>query len=133
VLNAADDALQRGDLAAASQLYERVVNTPPAGETPQQTAALTGYAHFRAAVALLAAGDEGEAKSHVEALQSADPTAAFARLAAQLWDQYSMVGSVRGACAQVQPQIASQARAELQVLQGLGVRIDAQSICAVRT
>jgi hypothetical protein len=131
VLNSADTAFDRGDLANASGLYERVLNTPPTGEQATQTAAIDGLAHFRAIVALLALGREDDAREHLDALQQADATAPFARLGAQLWDQYSMVGGVRGACVQVQPQVASQAGPTLQMLQAMGVNVDAQTLCSV--
>jgi hypothetical protein len=131
VLNAADSAFARGDLTNASGLYERVLNTPPTGEQTAQTAAINGLAHFRAIVALLATGSEGDAHAQLDALQNTDANAPFARLAMQLWDQYGMVGSVRGACAQVQPQVASQAGPTLQMLQAMGVSVDAQALCSV--
>jgi hypothetical protein len=129
VLNAANSAVQRGDLTVASGLYERVINTPPTGENAQQTAAIDDFARFQATATLLASGNEDQAKTQLDALQKADPNSAFARLAAQLWDQYSMIGSVRGACSQLQPQIAAQAGPSLQVLQALGVSVDAQALC----
>ncbi|MBV9326296.1 MAG: hypothetical protein JO352_21235 [Chloroflexi bacterium] len=131
ILNAADAALGRGDLTAASGLYERVLNTPPGGEGAPATVAINQYAHFRDLVTLLADGREDDAKAQVDALQQADASAPFARLANQLWDQYGMVGSVRGACAQVQPQIAAQAAPTLGTLQGLGVNPDPGSLCSV--
>jgi hypothetical protein len=131
VLNAADAAFSSGDLANSSGLYERVLNTPPSGEQSEQTAAINGLAHFRAIVALLARGREDDARTHLDALQQADASAPMARLATQLWDQYGMVGGVRGACAQVQPQIATQAGPTLQMLQAMGVNVDAQTLCKV--
>jgi len=130
VLNAAEAAFAGGDLTTASGLYERVLNTPTTGESAPATTAITDYAHFRAMVTLLAEGHEDDAKAQLDALQQANATAPFARLASQLWDQYGMVGSLRGACAQVQPQIASQAGATLTALQGLGVRVDARTVCS---
>jgi hypothetical protein len=131
VLNAADAAFTQGDLASASQLYERVLNTPPTAENETQTAAVNSLAHFRALVALLAAGSEDDARAHLDGLQQQDPNAPFARLGNQLWEQYSMVGSVRGACAQVQPQIATQAAPTLQTLQAMGASVDANTLCQV--
>jgi hypothetical protein len=131
VLNAADAAFARGDMAGARGLYERVLNTPPTGETQAQTAAVNDFAHFRGMVAALADGREDQAKAQLTTLQQADANAPLARLAAQVWDQYGMVGSLRGACAQVQPQIAAQAGPTLQALQGIGVNVDAQSLCSV--
>jgi hypothetical protein len=133
VLNAANAAFTRGDLAGAAPLYERVVNTPPNGESAEQTAAIDGLAHFQALVALLASGSEDQAKSHLTALQQRDGNAPFARLASQLWDQYSMVGGVRGACSQLQPQIPTVVGPTLQMLQSMGVTIDAQSLCKLPT
>ncbi len=129
VLNAAGAAFARGDLAGAAPLYERVVNTPTSGESADQTAAIDGLAHFEAMVALLATGHEDQARTHLTALQEKDANAPFARLASQLWDQYSMVGGVRGACSQVQPEIPTAVGATLQMLQSMGVTVDAQSLC----
>jgi hypothetical protein len=130
VLNAADAAFDRGDLTNASQLYERVLNTPRSGETQQQTAAINDFAHFRALVTLLANGQDDQAKAQLTAMQQADADAPLTRLASQLWDQYSQVGALRGACAQVQPQIATQAGPTVQALQSMGVNVDAQSLCS---
>jgi hypothetical protein len=129
VLNAASAAFARGDLAGAAPLYERVVNTPPSGESTDQTAAIDGLAHFEAMVALLATGHEDQARTHLTGLQEKDANAPFARLASQLWDQYSMVGGVRGACSQVQPEIPTAVGATLQMLQSMGVSVDAQALC----
>jgi hypothetical protein len=131
VLNAADAAFSSGDLATSSGLYERVANTPPTGESADATAAINQLAYFRGIVALLAIGREDDARTQLNALQKADADAPMARLATQLWDQYSMVGGVRGACTQVQPQIATQAGPTLQTLQALGVSVDAQTLCKV--
>ena len=84
-------------------------------------------------VTLLAGGREDEARAQLDALQKSDANAALARLASQLWDQYGMVGQLRGACAQLQPEIISQAGATLTGLQGLGVTVDAQTLCAPPT
>ena len=130
-LNAANAAFARGDLTTASGLFDRVVNTPPTGEPPATAPVLTSYAHFRAMVALLAAGRDDDARVHLEALQQADASGSLTRLAAQLWDQYGMVGQLRGACAQLQPQISSQASATLSTLQSAGVTVDAASLCSV--
>jgi hypothetical protein len=129
VLNAADAAFTGGDLATSSGLYERVLDTPPTGESADATAAINQLASFRAMVALLATGREDDARTQLNALQKADASAPMARLATQLWDQYSMVGGVRGACTQVQPQIATQAGPTLQTLQAMGVSVDAQTLC----
>lgn len=130
VLKAADAAFAGGDLTTASGLYERVLNTPTTGEAAPTTAAINQYAHFRDMVTLLADGREDDAKTQLDALQQADASAPFARLANQLWDQYGMVGSLRGACAQVQPQIASQAGATLVALQSQGLSVDPATLCS---
>ena len=44
-----------------------------------------------------------------------------------------MVGQLPGACAQLQPEIISQAGTTLTGLQGLGVTVDAQTLCAPPT
>lgn len=130
-LNSANAAFARGDLTAASGLYERVINTPPSGEDPALAATLTAFARFRDMVTLLAAGSENDARTQLEALQQADASGLFTRLASQLWDQYGMVGQLRGACAQLQPQISSQAGPALAALQTAGVNVDPQSLCSV--
>jgi hypothetical protein len=130
VLNAADTALDSGDPSTASGLYVRVLNTPAAGETAGTTSAINAYARFRDMVALLANGDEADARAELDALQQADASAPLARLGSQLWDQYGMVGSVRGACAQLQPQIASQVGPTLSALQDAGVSVDPNTLCS---
>jgi hypothetical protein len=93
--------------------------------------AINDFAQFRALVTLLADGREDAARTHLDALQTRDASAPFARLGNQLWDQYSMTGQLRGACAQIQPQVASQAGPVLATLQGSGVTVDAQTLCSV--
>jgi hypothetical protein len=131
LLNAANAAYRSANLSAAIELYQRVVNTPSTGEPAAASAAIDGLARFRAMLALLQAGREDDARAELSALQTADANAPMARLATQLWDQYGMVGDVRGACAQLQPQIATQAGPALSTLQGLGVGVDAQSLCSL--
>lgn len=134
VLNAANAAYQRGDANAAAELYLRVINTPPApGEDAATAAAVQDFADFRGMVALLAAGREDEARARLDDLQSRGAGSPFARLGAQLWDQYGMTGQLRGACAQVQPSVATQAAAPLAVLAAAGVTIDASAMCSVPT
>ena len=131
-LTAANAAFTRGDNAAAADLYDRVVNTPrtPA-ESAEVATTMEDFARFRSLVSLLAVRREGDARDRLNELQDRDPNAPFARLAAQLWDQYSMTGQLRAACAQLQPQIATQAGPALAALQAAGVGgIDASSLCA---
>jgi len=133
LLNVANQSFLAGDYTAAAQLYERVVNTPPsAGEQAVATAAITDFAHFRAIVAWLAASQDADAEENLNALLSRDANAPLSRLAQQLWDQYSMTASARAACAQLQPEVASQAGPILQSLQSLGVSVDAATLCSVR-
>jgi hypothetical protein len=131
-LNAANAAFRSADLKSAAGLYDRVINTPPpSGEPAALTAAINDFAHFRLMVTLLADGREDEAHTHLDALQTRDANAPFARLGTQLWDQYGMTGQLRGACAQLQPQIASQAGPVMTTLQGSGVSVDPQTLCSV--
>ncbi len=130
-LNAANAAFGSGDLERAAGLYDRVLNTPPTGESPAARSAIDDLADFRAMVALLANGREDDGRAHLDALQKRDANAPLARLGNQLWDQYGMTGQLRGACAQLQPQVVSQAGPQLATLQGLGVTIEANTLCSV--
>jgi hypothetical protein len=123
-------AFTRGDSMAAADLYSRVVNTPPTpGEAAELSKTINDFADFRAMVALLTARRETDAREHLDSLQERDPDAPFARLGAQLWDQYGMTGQLRPACAQLQPQIASQAGPALATLQAAGVAVDPTTLC----
>jgi hypothetical protein len=131
VLNAANAAFQRGNMTDAAQLYERVVNTPAAPSEPAATqTAVTDFAHFRAMIALLADGEEDQAKEHLEALQSRDQQAPLTRLASQVWDQYGMTAQIKSACAQAQAQ-APQAAPVLTALQAAGVSVEPTTLCTV--
>jgi hypothetical protein len=130
VLAAAEAATRRGELAAAAELYERVVDTPPAsGEPAAVASAVNGVAHFQAMVALLGSGEESGAREHLDALQERDPDAPFARLATQVWDQYGMTGDVRSACASARQQLASQAAPVIATLRSAGATLDADVLC----
>jgi hypothetical protein len=130
LLNTANDSFAAGDATTAAQLYERVVNSPPApGESVAATTAVNDFAHFRAIVAWLAAGQDEAALEHLDALLARDAQAPLARLAQHLWDQFSMTASVRAACAQLQPEVESQAGSAVRSLQALGVEIDAATFC----
>ena len=133
MLNAANTAFQNGDLRTAEGLYQRVTNTPPAPtESATASAALTQVAHFRAMVSFLADGRESDALTERDALLERDANAPLTRLASQVWDQYGMTGQIRAACAQIQPQVASQAGAVFTTLQPLGVmNLDASTLCSV--
>ena len=82
-------------------------------------------------VSLLAAGDEEQAREHLNALRDGDANAPLTRLAAQVWDQYGMTASIRAACAQATPQVASQAGPVLTALQGQGVNVDPNNFCGI--
>jgi hypothetical protein len=131
-LKAANAAFASGDLKTAAGLYDRVVNTPPSGEPAAATLVIDDLADFRAMVILLADGSDDEARSRLDQLQKRDPSAPLAKLGSQLYDQYGMTGQLRGACAQIQPQIATQAAPTLSALQGLGVSVDPATLCSVR-
>lgn len=131
MLNAANAAYRAGDFVVAGGLYERVINTPPAPNEGAAAPTVVDFAHFRAMLSLLANGSENEAKAHLDALQQRDASAPLARLGQQIWDQYGMTAQLRAACAQIQPQVASQAGPTLAALQGLGVTVDAQTLCSV--
>jgi hypothetical protein len=131
VLNAATATYRAGDFKTASGLYERVINTPPASSEGAAASTLTDFADFRAMLSLLADARDDEARAHLDALEKRDATSPLARLGSQLWDQFGMTAQLRGACAQLQPQVASQASSTLSTLQGAGVTVDAQTLCSV--
>jgi tetratricopeptide (TPR) repeat protein len=132
VLNAANTAYRTRRLKNAADLYDRVVNTPPSQtEAAQATAVINDFARFRGVLTLLADGREDEARVTLDELQKRDPNAPLARLGNQLYDQFGMTGQLRGACAQLAPQVATQAGPTLATLQGLGVVIDAPTLCSV--
>ncbi len=132
-LNAANAAFKGGNLKDAAGLYDRVVNTPPgSAESASAVAAINELAWFRGMVTLLADGREDAARVDLDALRQRDPAAPLARLGDQLYNQYGMIGQLRGACAQLQPQVATQAGPTLATLQALGVtNVDAASLCSV--
>jgi hypothetical protein len=133
LLNTANESFASGDATAAAQLYERVLNTPPPpGEPAATTAAINDFAHFRAIVAWLSAGQDEDALDHLDALLARDANAPLGRLAQQLWDQFSMTADVRAACAQLQPEVVSQAGSVIRTLQGLGVSVETATFCGAR-
>lgn len=131
-LNAANAAFRGGDANTAAGLYARVVNTPPGpAEAAGVSSAIDDFARFRGMVSLLAVGREDEARADLDELQKQDPNRPLARLGIQLYDQYGMTGQLAGACAQLQPEVSSQAGPTLATLQQLGVSIDAPTLCSV--
>jgi hypothetical protein len=131
VLNAANAAYRSGDLKTAAGLYDRVLNTPPGPAEGATATTVDEFARFRAMIALLADSRDDEARTQLDVLEKRDANAPLARLGNQLWDQYGMTGQLRGACAQLQPQITSQAGSVLATLQGLGVNVDSATLCSV--
>ncbi|MDQ6675615.1 MAG: hypothetical protein M3069_33605 [Chloroflexota bacterium] len=109
------------------------MNTPPgSAESDTTVHAINDFATFRGLVTLLADGREDEARATLDALRQRDPSAPLTRLGDQLYNQYTMVGQLRGACAQMQPEVATQAGPVLAALQALGVtNVDAASLCSV--
>jgi hypothetical protein len=129
-LNAADAAYRAGDAHTASELYDRVVNTPPgAAEAAGLTNAIDGLARFRAMLALVAIGDEERAKQELVASQEHDANAPLTRLAGQFWDQYGMTAQLRAACTQLRPQVST-ADATLATLTAAGVTVQSDTLCS---
>lgn len=130
VLQAANRAFDAGDLARAADLYARVVNTPPtAGESSTLAAAVAGFARFRAMLALVRLDREDDARRQLEALRADSAESPFARLADQFWNQYTATGDPRAACANLAPQVASQAGAPLGALRAAGVAVEPNALC----
>jgi hypothetical protein len=130
LLQAANAAYIRNDVARATALYRQVMAARPGpDESAEQTQDLTDFAEFRLLLTLVAAGDEAGAAHLVGALQANAKASPFTRLAGQFWDQYGMSASLPGACAQVQPQVASQAGPQLAALRALGVAIPESAVC----
>jgi len=128
----ANRAYAHQNVEAALDLYEQAINTPAsAEESTSVSAAIDGLAGFREIVGLTAAGREDEAHRRLTLLAARDPGAPLARLAAQFWDQYGMTASARAACAQLAPQVDTQAGAVLATLSSLGVDIRHDELCAL--
>jgi Cellulase (glycosyl hydrolase family 5) len=125
-------AYARGDLPAAIDLYTDVASARPSDhESQAESAAITGLARFRALVGSSSLGDDDLAHAELQALVARDERAPLARLAAQFWDQYSMTGSARAACAQLAASVDSQAQPVLEVLWSVGVRMQHDDLCRV--
>ena len=128
----ANRAYAQQNVEAAIDLYERVINTPASeNESPMTSSAIDGLARFRQLVSLAAAGREEEARWRLMPLVDRDPDAPLARLAAQFWDQYGVTASARAACAQLAPQVETQAGLVLRTLSALGVEILHDELCVV--
>ena len=132
MLTAANQAFDRRDLAAATDLYQRVLNTPGGtGEQASLSGAIDGYASFRSVIARLLLGREDEAREQYEDTLRRDANAPFTRLSQQFWVQYSMTADVAAACAQTTPQVGTQASAQLGALAAAGVDVAADRVCSV--
>jgi hypothetical protein len=129
VLNAADAAYRAGDTQHAAELYDRVVNTPPAtSESPDLTRAVDDLARFRALLLLASAGNDADARAELASMQQDDPNGALTRLAAQFWDQYGMTAQLRAACAALRPQLGV-AEATFTTLAAAGASVRADALC----
>lgn len=132
LLRAANVAYAQHDLQTAIDLYEQAATTPPSSEESTTTsAAIDGLARFRELVGLTAIGDEEQARRQVALLAADQRDEPFARLAAQFWDQYGMTSSARAACAQLAPQVETQARPALETLGSLSVQLRHDEVCVV--
>jgi aryl-phospho-beta-D-glucosidase BglC (GH1 family) len=128
----ADSAYARGDLPAAIDLYDDVANAAPSDQESQpESASIEGLARFRALVGLTSLAEDERAHAELQALVDSDASAPLARLAAQFWDQYSMTGSARAACAELGTSVDSQARPVLDLLTSMGIRMQHEELCVV--
>jgi hypothetical protein len=132
LLRDADAAYAAHDLQAAVQLYEQTAVSPPSDdETEAISAAIDGVAHWREVIGMAATGDEAGARGRLALLVERHSGAPLARLASQFWDQYTMTGSPRAACAQLAPQVETQASGVLNTLTSVGVPIRHDELCVV--
>ena len=128
----ANVAYAQHDVRKALELYEQVAKTPPSdGESPTISAAIDGLARFRRLVGLTTIGDEEQARRELASLVADEPDAPLSRLAAQFWDQYGMTASARAACAQLAPQVDTQAAGVLKTLSSLGIKLQHDELCVV--
>jgi endoglucanase len=128
----ANVAYTQHDLQTALELYEQTVRMPKSKqESEAVSAAIDGLARFRELVGLTILGEDDRAQLQVVLLSESDPGAPLSRLAAQFWDQYTMTASAHAACAQLAPQVDSQAGAVLDTLGSLGVNILHDELCVV--
>jgi hypothetical protein len=128
----ANRAYTRQNVETAIELYEQAINTPASEEESAViSASIDGLAGFREIVGLTAAGREEEARGRLAFLAERNPDAPLVRLAAQFWDQYGMTANARAACAQLAPQVGTQAGAALKTLESLGVRIEHDELCVL--
>jgi len=106
----ADDALLRGDLAGAIEMYDRVIGDDALKdwlaeigvEKPQDRANLTAYAWYGILLANIRLGDAASAQAAFDRV-SADfpvgaPGNAYQRLAQILWSKVQETGSLGAAC-----------------------------------
>jgi hypothetical protein len=132
LLRQANGAYGKHEAELAIELYDQIAaSTPSDQESAETSAAIDGLAGFREIVGLTAVGDEDGARRQLTLLANRDAGAPLTRLAAQFWDQYGMTGGVQAACAQLAPQIDTQAGAVLRTLESLGVEIKHDELCVV--
>lgn len=130
VLSAADAAVRAGDLRSAADLYGRALNTPPsAGESAAIQSAVRGLAGLRRVILLAELGEEDAARRELEALQAAGPDNPFSRVAAEFWHAYGQTGSVRSACAQAAPNLATVLTPALAPLANTPAGLDPARLC----
>lgn len=131
-LRSADAAYARGDAGAAADLYAQAANAGDSpAESPSLAAAVSGYARFRAILALIASGEEQGAAGAVQQVRADDPTDPFTPLVSELWEQYSTTADLAGACAAIAPTIPSQVGPALGELQNTDAAIGTASLCTL--
>ncbi|MBI2756803.1 MAG: hypothetical protein HYX52_08845 [Chloroflexi bacterium] len=134
LLKAANEALQAGDAARASDLFQQLLGTPATpGDPAPLSAAILGQATFGNVLALLALGREDDARRLVDAARSRAASDPFARLAAQLYDQYGMTGDLAAACASVNQQAGPLLAEAARALDAAGVALAPDRPCVVPT
>ena len=128
----ANTAYAKHDVRTALDLYGQVLETPASGEeSSTMSTAIDGLARFRRLVGFTTIGDEDQAAHELASFVEQQPGAPLARLAAQFWDQYGMTASAGAACAQLAPQVDSQAVLPIQTLNALGVKIRHDELCVI--
>jgi endoglucanase len=132
LLGDANAAYARRQMHTAINLYQQVADAPPSEDESRSISEAVGdVGRLRAIIGLTAIGEEEQARHQLTLLVERDPAATLARLATQFWDQYGMTGSARAACAQLAPQVESQAGALLNTLASVGVQIRHDELCVI--
>ena len=131
VVEQANAAYAAGDIRRAGELYDQAAESSSDTESQVDAATITGLARFRAVLAWTLIGDEDRALQELRSIAARDPGAALTRLAAQFWDGYGMTGSVASACAQLAPDVDSQAGEVLTRLRSLGMELQHDQLCVL--